>query len=192
MGAQIRIMPSAEADQGFSLLKDIVDMVKNPKAIDEAYEARRKAAELTDDEVAKSEEARALIAQADSLRDELKKREDALESAKTEHNNAVFIHIQNVQSDNLRLSERQSQLDTIAEQQAENDKKQAEDRKNMEIEIQSAKDDLAGKEKILDSQREENENLKLTNQEEANRLAEWAKKLKAKAARVAAEAESDV
>ena len=37
MSAQVRIIPQEQMDEGFSLLRDIVDMVKNPKQIEEAH-----------------------------------------------------------------------------------------------------------------------------------------------------------
>lgn len=187
----IRIMPTGEADQGFGLLKDIVEMVKNPKAIDEAYEARSKAAKLSDDEIAKANEARDLIAQADSIRAELKEREDVLNLALSEHENKVSIDIERVKGENSQLDARENRLNQIAAQQELDFQKNKEandllDKRTVKIESDSSQllEQYDEKIAILAETEEAQE-------EEDARLKNWAEKLRAKAARLAAEAQSD-
>lgn len=191
MTVQMRVMPAVEADQGFGLLKDIVEMVKNPKAIDEAYERRRKAAQLSDDEVKKAEEARALMAQADALKDELQQHADALAAARAGHLNAVSIHTQQVESENARLAEWEVRLNEAASTQAEQNQRLAEERKKL--------DDRAAQIEASHAARMDEYNEKLSAMSEVTmlqnerntRLIAWETKLKAKAARLAAEAQSE-
>lgn len=192
MGAQIRIMPTEEVDQGFGLLKDIVEMVKNPKAIDEAYERRRKAAELTDDEVKKADEARALIEQAEALRNELKKENDALEARKSAHETNVLIHRQHVDAETKRLTEWEERLDIIKKQQDETSQSHIKERADIDADARKVKEDKDKKEAEFLLRERAVKDGKAANIKEAERLAELAAKLKAKAARLAVEAANEV
>lgn len=190
MSAQIRIMPAAEADQGFSLLKDIVEMVKNPKAIDEAYARRKKAAELTDEEVTKSAEARALIVKADDLLASLKQREDALLASKAEHDEMVSNQAKLAQAEKARLMEWESRLSEVASQQEQKerelaDKNKAVDQRAIEIEAQHSIWQKSYEDRLAAISETE-----ALHKAESERLAELEKKYKAKAARLAAEAAS--
>lgn len=185
------IIPQAEADQGFGLLKDIVEMVKNPKAIDEAYERRKQAAQLTDDEVAKAESARALIAQSDALRTEIQGHYDAIGKAQQDLTTNVDTYSQHVESENTRLSEWEARLQVIADTQAavaatQKDSSAALDKRSKDIEDAHAKwgVDCKTREDAISA-------TSLLQKSEDDRLATWAKKLKDKAARLAAEAQSD-
>lgn len=191
MGAQIRIMQQNEADQGFSLLKDIVEMVKNPAAIDEAYERRQKAAQLTDEEVAKSTEARAIISQADEFKAGLKQKEDQLAADRDSLNNDIASVKNNAIAETLRLTNWAAQLNDIATQQA----------KDHDIIVQQTSDLVTQKQKL-----DEHENLweidyknridavtqiEQDQKDEDQRLADWAARLKAKAASLATLAQQD-
>ncbi len=186
------VIPQAKADEGFGLLKDIVDMVKNPKAIDEAYERRRKAAQLSDDEVQKSEAARALIAQADQLRNEFEQKSQEVEKASIALNAKTLAHLDQVKGTTDKMQAWEDQLNSAALQQAdaakalENDRranaKRATEIEDAHVQWQKQFDDrLSLITKTENAQKLEN-----------TRLAEWADKLKAKAARLAAEAQLDV
>jgi len=184
------IIPQAEADQGFGLLKDIVEMVKNPKAIDEAYERRRKAAQMSDDEINKAAEARALIAKADSLKDELKQKEDAIAASKIQHESNVLSHNQSVQKDNDRLNEWEKRLIAQASKQDEVDRVQAEAKKALVARAKEIEDNHAAWE-ITSKQREDAIAGKEAAQKDIDAVHKKEnERLKAKAARLAAEAAS--
>lgn len=191
MSSAQRVLTTEEADNGFSLLRDIVGMVKNPKAIDEAYERRRKAAELTDDEVAAANDARAFIARADALRTELKQREDSLDAAKAEYEKTATARAASFQEECATLDVRKLELDATAQQQAQTEAAQqsARDKLNEDLKAGNAaldarSADLDAREKIIKSGED-------ANAQKAQRLAELQSKLQAKAARLAAEASKD-
>lgn len=190
MTSQTRIIPQDEADQGFGLLKDIIEMVKNPKAIDEAYKRRSEAAKLTDDEVAESTEARALILRAGALRDELKKREDELEAAKAEFSNLVTVSDKKASTRESALNDRGAALDLISGQQENAEKSLAESRAKLESEIAQAKAALDKRESDLAAREKQLTDATATNAANSARISDWEAKLKAKAARLAAEAAS--
>lgn len=191
MSVQTRIMPAGDADQGFGLLKDIVDMVKNPDAIDEAYERRREAAKLTDVEVQKAEDARALIASADALAAALKTREDVIIADREEHIAAVKEFAEHVQAETTRLNEREVNLNQGNGEL--NAAKLALDSDRKEFESRSAKLDIdaAARSENLTSREAAIKNTESVQEEESIRLAAWRDKLTAKAAKLVAVAESD-
>ena len=189
MGAMI--IPQARADEGFALLKDIVEIVKNPKAIDEAYEARRKAAELSEDEIAQAEEARSLIAQADSVRASLKEREDAIAVAHEQLMEKMSEFDSKAEKENVRLSQWDADLKSVESQQAAmaqslKDAKDAPDKRVSEIEVGQK-----GWEERYNQRLEIIANKEQAQKEEDSRLADVAKKLRDKAAKLANIAQSD-
>lgn len=190
MTVQQRIMNSDEANQGFGLLKDIVDMVKNPKAIDDAYERRRKAAELTDDEVAKSEEARALIAQADELKKSLQESAESILAEKSMHETNISNFNSKVQSENSRLKEWEDKLNTIAIEQEENAQKHLQAREDLLAESKKNKDSQNEREEKINFRENQVKEVEFANTKEAERISTWEQKLREKAARLAAEAAS--
>lgn len=191
MTVQRMIIPQAEADQGFSLLKDIVDMVKNPKAIDEAYERRRKAAELTNDEVAKSEEARALITQGDALREELRKREDAIVTGREQLDKDIANHAAAVQADNERLKRFADALNEQQALQADVDKKHSQEADALAARAKQIEADHADWMKRHDDRLKSISDTETAQKAEQQSLNELRLKLLAKAKRLAAEAEMD-
>ncbi len=191
MSGSMRIIQQDEADKGFGLLKDIVEMVKNPKAIEAAYEARRKGAQLTDDEVAKATEARAIIAQADALREELKQGHAGLEAAKIEHTGTVKMFGDQVIKESARLNEWEGKLTDKQEKQDATDSRHNQERENLDArarEIEAKHTEwLADYDKRMETIFQTEASQKTEN----DRMAALAAKLKAKAARVAAEAQRD-
>lgn len=184
-------MSQPEADQGFGLLKDIVEMVKNPKAIDEAYEARRKAAELTDDEVKKSGEARALIKQADDLRDEIAHKESLLEASRIEHSSKVAMHTTHANAEIARLKEWEDRLISKESQLAQTQttmEAAALGLKQRETDIQSGHVEWEARYNQRIASVAETETAQKAEQD---RLTELRLKLRAKAQRLSAEAEKD-
>lgn len=190
MGAQI-IIPQEKADEGFSLLRDIVEMVKNPKAIDDAYERRRKAAMLSDDEVAKSEAARALIAEADALRDDIKLREDNLAAEIAAHSQAVSDFTANSAEARDSLEKRGDELALIASAQAETAAVQKFEQEKISVraaEIESAR---------LEWEKRYDERVALiaeeeqAQKEERSKLNDERKKIREKAEKLANLAQSD-
>lgn len=190
MGAKM-IISQPEADQGFGLLKDIIDMVKNPKAIDEAYERRRKAAQLSDDEVEKSEEARALIAKADSLRADLQTKQNAIEDARAEHGRKILQHVEDMKAKSAAMTEWETRLNTITAQQVETSRKQIDKENSFDARVSEIEN--AQKERELDLQRREEVVAQTDKAQklESDRLIAEDKRLKQKAARIAAEASKD-
>lgn len=190
MGAQM-IIPQERAEEGFSLLRDIVEMVKNPKGIDEAYERRRKAAMLSDDEVAKAAAARALITQADVVRAEMKKREDDLAANISSHNSAVETFTVNSGLARDALEKRAEELAVIAAAQSETGTSLKAEREKINVRALQIESDHVAWEKRY------NERVNLIYQkeeaqkEEDGRLADLAKKLREKAAKLANLAQSD-
>lgn len=191
MSAQMRVMPTNEADQGFGLLKDIVDMVKNPDAIDEAYKRRQDAAKLSDEEVAKAEAARALIARADSLAASLSTREDALVADRTEHITTVKEFSEKVQAETTCLNEREAALNAIAESQATAVNALKNDRDSLNADIAKFDNDAQSKNDALNARENAIKDKEQSQKEEDDRLSVWADRLKAKAGRLMAEAQSD-
>lgn len=188
MSAQIRILPQSEADQGFGLLKDIVEMVKNPKAIDEAYERRRKAAQMTDAEVVKADEARALIAKGDVLKNELEEQKKSLDIAKSEHESTISLHLQHAQSASARLAEWESRLNSISEHNTKNENDLIEEKRKFSEETKKHQEEIEVAKANILSQKEDIKNEILINKSEKGKLIAWEERLKAKAGRLAAEA----
>ena len=187
MSASMRIIPQDEADKGFGLLKDIVEMVKNPKAIEEAYEARRKGAQLSDDEVAKAAAARALIAQANNLQEALKQKEAALEAAQLAHSGNVSSHAQKVSVEQKRLADLEEKLNGVTKQQQDKDVAHASERKELDKRAQAVIDNELSLTSKYDALATAETASKVVQQKESARLAAWEKKLKAQAAGIAAE-----
>lgn len=98
-----RIPPREELESGIGFLKDIIAIIKNPKALDDAHEEAIKKIALNESEVAKLAQARKLIAEGDKIKEELAKREDAIKADKDVHEaiKKGFEHYKN--SEELRL-----------------------------------------------------------------------------------------
>jgi len=191
MAAQTRIIPQEEADKGFGLLKDIVEMVKNPKAIDEAYERRLKAVQLSQDEILKYEEARVLISKADELREELGKKTIELENEKKVHEkNVAFLQSELKKKEDF-LNDWNSQLNATALAHEEVEKNNSLKKKELDEGYRSLSIDSKN---LLEEYNKKNFSLSQTKeslQEEADRLSSWETRLKAKATRLAAVAASE-
>lgn len=187
----IRIMPQDEADAGFGLLKDVIEMVKNPKAIDEAYAQRRKAVQLNEDEIKKAEDARALIAKADALNKKFADMETALAEKIKKHKEEVEFFDARSAADTKRLTDWEAALGAKEDKQKEiedghNAMRKRLDEREQEIEAAHAQW-LADQ---ADTAKENADNKK-TNEDEKVRLAALAEKLKAKAEKLAALATAD-
>lgn len=181
MSAQIRIMPTEEADKGFALLRDIVEMTKNPKAIEQAYEARRKAAALTDDEIAKADAARALISQADAMQTEIKKQQDAVDTKKAEHlkNIAAFeekLKVLDTKAADLAI------VSATHEETAKNNEREAIRLQEVSQKIESDRADQNAKIVARENAVKEKE---LSSEKEVIRLTDWENKIKEKAKKLA-------
>lgn len=190
MSAQI-IISQPEADEGFGLLKDIVAMVKNPKIIDEAYARRSEAVKLNEEEIKKAESDRSLMAKADDLRVELQKKEDDIAEIKKKHEDAVSKHGENVKANNARLTEWETRLNTVTAQQVETSRKQLD--KEAEFDVRMKEAEKVQKARELDLQRREEVVAQVDEAQklESDRLIAEDKRLKQKAARIAAEASKD-
>ena len=186
MSVQTRIIPQDEADAGFSLLKNILEIVKNPQAVEEAYEIRRKAVALTDEEIAKGIAGRALIAQADSLRDELQKKEDALSAEKLKHEDNVAASkadfdkkSKDLQDWADKLSERENGHREIEDRHKEAKAKLETDASAMRAAYAEQMGEIAAKKSAA-------EQAVAAAAQQKQKLAEWESKLKEKAAKLAA------
>jgi len=193
MAVSQRIMQREDFALILNELKDI-----NPSDIKALEETRRKEAALTETELAKLAESRAYIAQADSLYSELKKERDALSQIKKEHEDKVSAFSTQVQAENKRLSDWEAKLNAISAQQLETfslfsqkEKALADERRQIEIDAATAQADLNKKVAQIDISLKEIEKKESLNAKEAERISAWEAKLKAKAARLAAEAQSD-
>lgn len=191
MSVQMRIIPPSDADQGFGLLKDIVDMVKNPKAIDEAYERRRKAAALSEKEIEQSELARSFIASADALKKELQEREGHIAAAEKEHEKNMAAHVQRVESESTRLAEWENRLNSIAANQEQVDKNYSDIRKVLDARTAEIEKSHADWQKRYDERVAAIVQKEQSQKEEDTRLAEVGKRLRDKAAKLADLAQSD-
>lgn len=175
-------MNNEEFEQGTSLLKDIIDMVKNPKAIDDAYERRRKAEALTLEEANKAIEARILIGRADSLRKELGEREAALELKKAEHNKAT----DELQKEKDAVALREKEVLATTARQEETDKKHIEIKAQLEADALQLKSIHEARSVSLDARENAIKEKDALSEQEKSRLADWEKKLKEKANKLAA------
>lgn len=186
MSAQMAILQREDLAEILTALKDI-----SPSDIKQLEEAKRTQAQLTETELAKISEARAYIIKYDSLVSDMKKKEDALTLAKSEHETTVSVFDGRVESENKRLAEWETRLDGIAKDQAKITADQAEERKKIDADIKKNNAELDARSGALDSREDEIENSETLNVKEAQRLATWEAKLKAKAVRLAKEAEID-
>ena len=185
------VIPQTEADNGFGLLKDIVAMVKNPDAIDEAYQRRLDAVKLNEAEIKKAEEARVIIAQAEAIKEQQKQEWARLEAAKIEHDGAVKIFGEHVLKDNSRFNEWEDRLTKKQKEQESVDIRHAQERKELDKRAKDIEDSHnewersheAAKKALAESQ----ENHRI----EIEKLLVEKNKIKAKAARLAAEAQKD-
>jgi len=190
MGAQM-IIPQAQADDGFSLLKDIVAMVKNPDAIDEAYQRRLDAAKLTDDEVAKANEARALIAQAAQLKADLNQQQAIIEADKISLSSDISAFETRKQSEADRLKKWEDELSTAAVAHTESERKNQETAKALEDQKTWLESDYAAKVQSLNDKEMALNGVAEAQKAEDARLATWRDQLKDKAGKLAALAQSD-
>jgi len=190
MGAQM-IIPQAQADDGFSLLKDIVAMVKNPDAIDEAYQRRLDAAKLTDDEVAKANEARALIAQAAQLKADLNQQQAIIEADKISLSSDISAFETRKQSEADRLKKWEDELSTAAVAHTESERKNQETAKALEDQKTWLESDYAAKVQSLNDKEMALNGVAEAQKAEDARLATFRDQLKDKAGKLAALAQSD-
>lgn len=110
MGSSQRVIPQAELDQGFGLLKDIIAIIKDPKAMEAAHEAAREQAQLTEAEQNKVIEARAFYSDADEKAVEYRTREDAIFSGEDELNRKKGEFTAHVESEELRLKNWETEI----------------------------------------------------------------------------------
>lgn len=191
MGAQMRIIPASEADQGFGLLREIVEMVKNPSAIDDAYERRRKAEALSESEIRKALEARAFINQEVALKAELKTREDNLATARAKHESDVGAHLERVASKEAHFAELEKQYSSVAAQQGGAQKDLEKKTSAVEARAKQIEDDLVAKEADYNARLKAIEDTEKEQQAENDRLIAERLKMRAKAERLASIAQID-
>lgn len=191
MSAQIRIMTTAESDQGFGLLKDIVDMVKNPKAIDAAYEARKKAAALSDEEVTRAEEARKFMEQADSIKSDLKKQYDDLASQKSDHDNTVSAFSSFMATEKSRLTQWEIKLNSESQNLDQISKDHVATSASLDAKVSKIDSDHSQWEKEYNEKVIQVKETEKSQEEYQKKLIDWENRLKSKAERLTKEASSD-
>lgn len=100
-----------QINKDLSALSDLIDIIKDPKAFAAAQKAIRDELALTDQEAAKSEDARAIITQADAIQKGLDKGHDDLDAAtqKLADDRAAFE--QSKATEQARLEKFSAELD---------------------------------------------------------------------------------
>jgi hypothetical protein len=191
MSAKMIIIPQEEADKGFGLLKDIVEMVKNPDAIDKAYQRRLEAVKLTEDEIKKSEEARIVIANAAAIKDQQQQEWARIEATKIEHDGAVKMFGEYVLRGNARFKEWEDRLNEKQKAQDAKDSQHAKERINLDNRAKDIEDNHAEWERTHKADNEALVAAKEATRLEAEKVVVEKAKVKAKAARIAAEAQKD-
>ncbi len=131
-----------------------------------------------------------MIAQSEFLKTDLKQREDAAALEKSDHIKAISAFDDRVKSVTEAINLRSAELDYIASQQVETDKNQTEERLKLDNIATQIKLDQDARDAALNFREQAIKEGEFANSEEAKRISDWEAKLKAKAARLAAEASS--
>lgn len=169
---------------GLQSIKELMELFKNPKSISEAAELARKEAALTQEEVEKATEARALIAQASELYKDLKSKSDELTELQSQH--AAELNrfkeekdswVNQVIATNIQVDTRTSQLNDVEKNLIEGQKQLQLDRK---IFIKESSDKSAGLLQREDAV-QQRENADVVRK---NALREYEEILKQKAAKI--------
>lgn len=172
-----------------AILRELKDI--DPKAIAAMEEAKRKEAALTEEELAKLTKARSEISSYNSKMKEIKDKEEALLTEKSVHQTNVTALEDRVKSENDRLTEWENRLNLISQDHDAREQKQADEQKRVEEDNKKKSSELDERKSKLDAQEKTIKETDAAQKKEQDRLTEWAAKLKAKAARMAAEAEAD-
>lgn len=186
MSAQMTLSQKMD---GLEVLKQLLS-IKREDVIATQEEARRQI-QLTQEEQGKVAEARAYIAKYNDLAAALEQRATAVGESKKTLDKEIEDFTGKVVLENTRLIEWEKQLKSVTEQQAATDKTHKDtagalDRRSQEIDSNHANWQAA-----YDKRVEAVTAKEVAQKQENERLAEIAKKLKAKAARLAAEAQAD-
>lgn len=180
MAAQTRVHQQTE-DLG--TLRELVDLIKDPKKIIAAHEEARKQTALTDEVALKAAEAKDFIAKFNELQKNIKVREDKLAADQAAYEK------DKADSDTLFKKEAE-RLAGISAGQLETKKSQDEqarqiiaDRKLIEADKNTNEFDYAAKLTVLEKKAADDDKLRIANEAEAQRLAEIKAKWQAKAAK---------
>lgn len=170
------------------ILKELKDI--NPNHIIELEKTKRIQAALTETELAKMSEARAYLSKYDFTLSEFQKREAALAIATTDHENNISIFNDHVESENTRLNEWETRLNSIIEQQNAIDSALIKKQDAFKTDTEQFAKNCDTRIVQLDLREKDIRAGEEANAKEAKRISEWESKIKAKAARLAAEAAS--
>lgn len=169
---------------GLQSIKQLMELFKNPKSISDAAELARKEAALTEDELAKATEARALIAKADVLYKDLKEKGDELTNLQSNHATELNQFKEEkasweaqVSATNLQIDNRTAQLDDAQKSLINNQKQLEQDRKVFEKETSDKSDNLLKREDAV----QQRENADIIRK---NALKEYEEVLKQKATKL--------
>jgi hypothetical protein len=117
---------------GLDTLRDLVEIVKNPKLIEAAHDTHRKQLALTVDEQARVEEAKGFIAKHRDLDKGLRDREEALIIAQQEHATALENFNTHRTNETARIEDASNAIVEKSKDQAAVDVKHAQERTEIE------------------------------------------------------------
>lgn len=179
MASQTRIMTAA---QDLGTLRELAELIKNPKAITEAHEEARKQQALTEDEARKTAEAKDFIAKYNQLEKDLKAREDKLAADKITHAQEAAESQVAFKAESERLAIADKELSDKIKAHTESQKQLLADRKNLEAEKAQHQQEFKDMLKKLEAKAASDDKLRIANEARAVNLASQEEKLRAKAA----------
>lgn len=167
-----------------STLKDLAELIKDPKAIIEAHETARKQMALTEAEITKVEEARNFIKEYTKLSEDLKKQQANLDFSRAQHEQVITEFDIKTSNISQQLNDREEQIAKKEAQLAASQKQLAEDQKTLtDAQHNLTRTHYEAMRKVQKAA-EDNEIVKKVLDEKANRLAEHEINLKAKAKKI--------
>lgn len=181
MSAGTRILQQVD---GLDTLREIIGLMKNPDAMVEAQELARKEMALTEDEKAKTDEARSFIAQYEKLSKELKAGQDALAAEKSAHADHVTKTSSLNEVECRRLAELSVTLSDRAKMHDIAEKNLAAERQKFEADKGRMAEDHKAAISKMKADAADLERTRAAHETERTRLSNFETTLKAKAARL--------
>lgn len=167
MAAQTRVIQQA---QDLGALRDLVDLVKNPKAIIDAHEEARKQMALTEAEQVKLDAAHELIKQANSIKKEFENRENVLQARKKEQEQAESDFSLVAENTRTALKAKEDAQRVKDSGHAETDKRHKAEREKLDSDKKSHEETIKRDQENIQKQTNQNQKDKESNDSYLNRL----------------------
>lgn len=180
MAVQQRIF---QTTNDLGTLRELVDLIKDPKKLIAAHDEARKQTALTEDEARKAAEARDFIVKSKQISDDLEAQRKKVEKDKAAHEEKLTADNEASARESERLAVMADSLNGKAKEHAATDARQKSERKDLEDYKNRLDADYKNKLIELNKKATADDKLRLANETEASSLATLRKILEAKAAK---------